>query len=137
MEIASWDDLKWAQDHGHGIVIGSHTRTHARLSAVSDSNQLAREISGSKREIEEHLGVECKYISWPYGTATDITSEALYLIRKAGYEACFSAVRGAVSPGTTDLMQIPRHHFEMHWPLSHISFFCKGKNETGRFVSWF
>ena len=127
MEIATWDDLKTARDCG--IEIGSHTRTHARLSAIVDEDQLVHEIFASKQEIEDQLEVDCNYISWPFGTEKDVGPLALNLIRDAGYRACFSAIRGAVKSNSNDLMRIPRHHFELHWPLSHIASFCKGAKE--------
>ena len=127
MEVATLDVLESAR--AHGFTIGSHTRTHARLSTVVGRKELADEICLSKVELEERLGCECKYMSWPYGTAADVSPDALELIEQAGYSACFSAIRGSINSGRCDLMRIPRHHFEVHWPLGHVSFFCKGNGE--------
>ena len=51
-----WDDLAVLRDAGWQI--GSHTRTHPRLTRVSDA-ELRRELAHSKGEIEERLGLEC------------------------------------------------------------------------------
>ena len=129
IELATWDDLAKAQEHG--LEIASHTRTHARFTEISGSNtQLKDEIFGSKEDLEEHLGRPCSYISWPYGSAGDADASSINVVKRAGYEACFGAYRGRVEPGKTDPYSIPRHHFEAHWPLTHFKYFVHGARET-------
>jgi hypothetical protein len=82
----------------------------------------------SKVEIERILG-RCDYIAWPYGGLADIDEVSLSAIQKAGYHACFGAFRGQIIPGVTNRFKIPRHHFEPHWPLSHIRYFAHGAGE--------
>ena len=127
IELATWDELESAQ--AKGLQIGSHTRTHARLSEISNSiAAIEDEILGSKADIEERLG-PCPYISWPYGRARDTDAAALAVVQQAGYDACFGAFRAQVMPGKTDLFRIPRHHFESGWPLSHLRYFARGGME--------
>lgn len=128
IELMSWQEL--AQLPDYGIEVGSHTRTHPRLAEVTGPAQLRSEIVDSKRELEDRLGTECRYFSWPFGRRTDVSRAALDLISESGYEACFGAYRGRVEPGTTDRWSIPRHHFEPHWPLAHIRYFLSGGHET-------
>lgn len=129
IEMASWDDLEKAS--ANGFVIGSHTRTHARFSALSESQvALENEIYGSKADIERYLGKSCDYISWPYGRATDADVKSLRVVELAGYHACFGAFRGRVIPRATNRFLIPRHHFEVEWPLSHIKCFVNGAMEA-------
>jgi len=110
-----------------GYEIGSHTRSHARFSEISsDPDLLKQELCGSKEDLESMLGVECKYISWPYGKKTDADNISLDVAKNCGYHACFGAFRGSVIPQKTDMFRIPRHHFEVNWPLSHITYFSKG-----------
>ena len=131
VEMATWDDLEKAV--GAGYEIGSHTRTHARLSEISSIPAvLEDEIAGSKREIEARLGIACKYISWPFGTRTDADPASLAAVERAGYEACFGAYRGSVQSGVTDRYSIPRHHFEANWPLQHVLYFAQGNQESVR-----
>jgi len=62
IEMVGWEDLKTIVSLG--FEVGSHTKSHARLSAIStDPGFLRDEIAGSKRQIETELGVECKYIA--------------------------------------------------------------------------
>lgn len=128
IEMVRWNELRHMIDLG--FQIGSHTRTHTRFSAMShDSARLHDEIFGSKREIEDRLGCECAYISWPYGKRRDADPVSLEMTRQAGYVACFGAYRGKIVPGRTDCFSVPRHHFEVEWPLSHITYFAEGNRE--------
>ncbi|MCH8132499.1 MAG: polysaccharide deacetylase family protein [Myxococcales bacterium] len=125
--------LDWRQVremHAAGHEIGSHTRRHVRLSDISrDKDRLEDEIAGSKREIEDELGDACRSIAWPYGTPADFDAAARAAVETAGYDACFSAVRGPLVPRQVDMMSIPRHHFEPEWPWLHVRFFAHGGAE--------
>jgi len=123
IEVLTWRDL--AELQRAGFTIGSHTRTHARFSTLRGPD-LQDEIALSKAELEQKLGSECRYISWPYGTLSDASDEALAFVRKSGYSGCFGSYRGAVRPRSTDPFSIPRHHFEPSWPLSHVRLFATG-----------
>ena len=124
-EMIDWDELQ--EMAAQGFEIGSHTRTHARFSEVSKNSALLEaEIKGSKQDLEDRLGLECKYIAWPFGEFRDADDRSLQMTRQSGYHACFSAVRGTIYPQTTDQFRIPRHHFEVEAPLSHIKGFARG-----------
>ena len=128
IEMLRWDELK--EIVALGYEIGSHTKTHARFSEIShDAALLEEEILGSKQVLEQRLGNECKYISWPYGRMTDADDESLKITKSAGYRACFGAYRGTIISKETDMFRIPRHHFEVHWPLSHVEYFARGNME--------
>lgn len=125
IEMLSVSDIQEIVRSGYGI--GSHTRTHARLSEIShDSMKLEEEVSGSKRDLEQMLGMSCDYMSWPFGNRADIDERALTLVKQAGFLGCFGAFRGRVIGGETDAYQVPRHHFEVQWPRRNIMFFARG-----------
>lgn len=128
--------MTWAQvleAAAAGFEIGSHTKSHARLSDIShDMKRLSDELTASKQIIEAKTGGACISFAWPYGTNADVDEKALEEIRAAGYLVSFSAVRGRVEPGSTDLFQVPRHQIEMHWPLSHAVLWAKGFRESNR-----
>lgn len=129
IEMMTWDDLRTIIDAGYEV--GSHTRTHARFSAISTQREhLEDEIRGSRLDLESRLGYRCRYISWPYGRVTDADAVSVEFTRKAGYDACFGAFRGTVDPGHTDRYRIPRHHFEPQWPLRHVEYFARGNMEA-------
>lgn len=128
IELLSWSDVTSIKSLGYEI--GSHTRTHARFSDIShDIHLLSDELLGSKQELESHLNSACNYISWPYGTVYDADAKSLDMVKKAGYKACFGAFRGSITPSTTDVFAIPRHHFEAQWPRRHVRYFAQGNRE--------
>jgi peptidoglycan/xylan/chitin deacetylase (PgdA/CDA1 family) len=128
VEMVSWSELEMAVESG--LDVGSHTRTHARFTEISTSPAaIEDEICGSKEDIARRLGF-CDYISWPYGRLSDSDELSLAAVKQAGYEACFGAYRGRVSPGNTDRYSIPRHHVEVDWPRDHLRFFARGAMET-------
>ncbi len=131
IEMLTWADLEEMQ--GRGVEIGSHTRYHRRLADVSDeAGVLKDEILGSKLDLEGRLRTECRYISWPYGAEKDVDEASLNAAKEAGYRAVFGAYRGPVIPGRTSIYSIPRHHFEVQWPLSHVRYFANGGRERNR-----
>lgn len=77
-----------------GITIGSHTRTHPRLTELS-SAAAAHEISGSKRDLEDALGQRVDYFAYPYGLYGD---EHRALVEAAGYRAACSTLSGFNRP---------------------------------------
>lgn len=75
-----WDDLARLQERGWEI--GSHTRSHPRLTQLDD-DELERELEESRRELESRLG-GCTSLAYPYGDLDDRVVEAA---RRAGYFA--------------------------------------------------
>jgi peptidoglycan/xylan/chitin deacetylase (PgdA/CDA1 family) len=130
IEVLSWPDL--AELRSAGFTIGSHTRRHARLSDLVTEHALYEELSLSKRDIENKLGVACKYIAWPYGTRNDTTSRCRAYVQDCGYAACFGGFRGMVAPGNTDRYSIPRHHFEPVWPIQHVKYLIATPSPVAR-----
>jgi peptidoglycan/xylan/chitin deacetylase (PgdA/CDA1 family) len=75
----SWHELQMLIDAGWEV--GSHTRTHPRLPELSDA-ELATELRGSRRDCEQHLGVPCRSIAYPYGAVDKRVADA---VADAGY----------------------------------------------------
>jgi peptidoglycan/xylan/chitin deacetylase (PgdA/CDA1 family) len=122
-----WEWIEEMARLGHDF--GSHTRTHARLAEISENpKRLRDEIAGSKDDLEQRLGVPCRYFAAPWG---EIGERGLEAVAAAGYEAAFNTVRDRVVPGRTDLFAVPRHHFEADWPWLHVRFFAAGGLERG------
>lgn len=87
----TWRDLRWLIDQGHEI--GAHTVSHARLSELSELDDLRNEIVSSGDELEKELGIQVRFFSYPFGDIGSISQVALSLIRNR-YRFCFSGVRG-------------------------------------------
>lgn len=126
LKVMSWDELLES-----GFEVGAHTRTHVRLSEISNNkDKLIEEVHRCKTDIEKYLSKPCRYFAWPFGQCTDIDRLSLDAIKEAGYEAAFGAFRAPVKPGNLDLFMIPRHHFEPQWPCEHVRYFALGGGES-------
>ena len=60
----SWEQARELIDQGWEI--GSHTKSHPRLTEISDE-ALESELRESRLECEHKLGVECRSLAFPYG----------------------------------------------------------------------
>lgn len=72
-----------------GMEIGSHTLTHPKLPRLAPE-QLREEIVGSKKRLEDALGVAVTSFCYPYGSWN---AAARDLVREAGYTAAASTIR--------------------------------------------
>jgi len=63
-----WEDLCVLRDAGWEI--GSHTRTHPRLTSLDDA-RLTDELVGSRQEISARLDIDCDSVAYPHGAADD------------------------------------------------------------------
>jgi peptidoglycan/xylan/chitin deacetylase (PgdA/CDA1 family) len=77
----SWEQL--ARLARAGWEIGSHTRTHPRLTLLADA-PLAEELDGSRRDCERELPHPCTSIAYPYG---DVDARVVAAAKRAGYVA--------------------------------------------------
>ena len=77
----TWDLL--AELAAAGWEIGSHTRTHPRLTQLSDE-ALDRELRGSREACERALGRPCSSLAYPFG---DFDARVAQRAAVAGYTA--------------------------------------------------
>jgi len=77
----TWEQLEALRDAG--MEIGSHTRTHVNLTAISEE-EASHEIFGSKSALEAKLGITVESLAYPFGLYSDST---VALTRQAGYRA--------------------------------------------------
>jgi peptidoglycan/xylan/chitin deacetylase (PgdA/CDA1 family) len=81
----TWEELGTLAEQGWEV--GSHTRTHPRLTEIDDA-ALAEELEASRVECEARLGRACESLAYPYGDYDDRVVEAT---RRAGYSAACTA----------------------------------------------
>jgi peptidoglycan/xylan/chitin deacetylase (PgdA/CDA1 family) len=119
MPNLSWDDVR--EMVRLGFDIGSHTVTHADL-GLATTAEVQREVTESKRVLEEQLQQPVRWIAYPFGQRTNLRADLVPLIQEAGYEACFSAYGGFICAGQTEFV-LPREavpyfrsvlHLELH-----------------------
>ncbi|HVJ86879.1 MAG TPA: polysaccharide deacetylase family protein [Caulifigura sp.] len=104
----TWEQIRDLQQDGH--TIGAHTVTHPILSRCTREQQ-RREITESKRRIEEVLGTTVDSFSYPVGTADAFTTETTELMREAGIRWAFNFQGGymdARGVSTADHYSLPR-----------------------------
>ena len=84
--------------------IGSHTASHPYLSEIPPE-ELEREVSGSKENLESLLNREVAFFSYPAGRFDKKVVEA---VRQAGYQGALATGRRAVSRLDQDPFRVPR-----------------------------
>jgi peptidoglycan/xylan/chitin deacetylase (PgdA/CDA1 family) len=70
--LLSWTQIK--EMNQAGITFGSHTRTHPYLTELSPHNA-EQELVGSKKVIEDALGLPVDTFAYPYGSCNDMVKE--------------------------------------------------------------
>jgi peptidoglycan/xylan/chitin deacetylase (PgdA/CDA1 family) len=103
--VMTWDHVSALRRAGMGVQ--SHTRTHRVLQTL-DPAQLADELHGSRRAIEEVLGEPVRAISYPIGKPLRGVPNVREAVRTAGYELGFSNGTGVNSAGRLDPFDVKR-----------------------------
>lgn len=93
----TWDELAALRDAGWEI--GSHTRSHPRLTRLAD-DRLRDELTGSRRALVDRFG-RCASLALPYG---DGDARVVAAATAAGY----GAIAGLPGPGTGGASGSPR-----------------------------
>lgn len=87
----NWDDLAGLIRQGH--MIGAHTKTHRRISSITDKEQLNAEIRESANSIEERLGISVRHFAFPFGNI-DSFSLSGFQMAKDRFDFVYSGLRG-------------------------------------------
>lgn len=83
-----------------GCEIGAHGLTHARLTALDDA-ALARELSESRRRLEDAIGRTVTVMTWPHGAADRRAAAAA---RAAGFTRAGCSLYGLNASGREPLL---------------------------------
>ena len=86
---------EWRRWHEAGMDVGSHTCTHADLTAA-DATTAREEIARSKTELEQTIGCEVRHFCYPYGR---YRPEHVRMAEEAGYATATTTHRGRVHVG--------------------------------------
>jgi peptidoglycan/xylan/chitin deacetylase (PgdA/CDA1 family) len=87
----TWADLEALLEQGHSI--GSHTKTHARLSHVIGKDNLEKEIISSADTIEARLGIDVDHFSYTFGNLHSFNDAAMAVAKKR-FRFIYSGLRG-------------------------------------------
>ncbi len=97
------DDAQVREMAAAGIEFGSHTSTHARLTALAPE-RLAAELAGSQRAVERRVGAPIRAVCYPYG---DVNAAVKAASAAAGYWFGVASDSGPLRFGD-DLFEIRR-----------------------------
>jgi peptidoglycan/xylan/chitin deacetylase (PgdA/CDA1 family) len=106
LELMSWAQLRALAEQGWEV--GSHTRTHARLTGLDDA-ELREELEGSRSDCEGHLGIPCRSLAYPYG---DHDERVVRAARRAGYEAAGTLPRRLHAPSPLRWPRLGVYHVD-------------------------
>lgn len=97
------------QMHSLGMEIAAHTHTHANLAPLNEDDA-RREITLSKRILEDVLGVRVRSFAYPFGKRQlHYTRRTVDLVRESGYCGAGSvAFRGVNAHSAVRIFEIPR-----------------------------
>lgn len=86
--LMGWPEIREMKDWG--VTIGSHTINHRRLSTLNYEDA-RNEIEGSKKFLEDRLGVSTNHFAYPYGDFNDSTVK---MVIEADYKSACSVKSG-------------------------------------------
>ena len=102
----TWDEVGKLADSPL-CTIGSHTMTHCRLSNLT-AKELRYELGESKRQIEEHVGKPCEFVSYPFGWTTDVNESVRKIAKEVGYKMGLVSHGGGIRKNDRDLFAVKR-----------------------------
>lgn len=87
-QMLGWNEIK--EMSRNGISFGAHTHTHRNLCFL-DKVEMRDEILGSKKHIEDVLGLEINEFSYPYGIFNE---EVRKCVEEVGFKCARGSARG-------------------------------------------
>ncbi len=97
----SWDEIRSLSANGWSIQ--SHGNNHVKMNGL-DKDTLVKEITDSKKAIEQNLGKQVDSFAFPYGLYNKMVLDQL---AAAGYKIAYSVHSGLLYP-TSKKYRIPR-----------------------------
>ncbi|MBU0548540.1 MAG: polysaccharide deacetylase family protein [Candidatus Omnitrophica bacterium] len=99
------------------ISFGAHTKTHFYLGVVEDEKVALEEIVGSKKKIEQEIGMAVDYFCYPGGGFNERVKE---IVKQAGYKGACATNRGfaGFNRDVYELKRIKVNNSDMDKPFS-------------------
>jgi peptidoglycan/xylan/chitin deacetylase (PgdA/CDA1 family) len=111
LECMTWDELRHLAQAGWEV--GSHTRSHPRLTQIDD-RALRGELIGSKEDCEDQLGQRCDSLAYPY---SDYDDRVVRATREAGYLFAATVALGPRPPLPLQWPRVGAYRGERAWRL--------------------
>ena len=96
-------DAAGARELHERMEVASHTMSHPDLRTLSDDD-LARELTESRRRVEEVTGAPCRTLAYPYGAFDERVERAA---RAAGYALSYTWAGGRFRPTAAPRLPAP------------------------------
>ena len=87
----AWEEIEEMVENGFSI--RGHTCNHKILSSLT-KDEIAKEISGSKHEIEKRLGITLSSFAYPGGKRNEYNSSCFQILEKCGFRQGISTIGG-------------------------------------------
>jgi peptidoglycan/xylan/chitin deacetylase (PgdA/CDA1 family) len=100
--VLDWEQLRALSQQG--VVLGAHTRTHARLTHLPPE-KAAEEIQGSQQDLRREIGSVLPVFCYPDGAHNDSVVE---MVREGGFELAFTTRDGQNKPHSADPLRLRR-----------------------------
>ena len=120
--LLNLDELR--QLAAHGMCIGSHTLSHPVLSQ-QDSESAWKEISESRKTLENALGTRIWALAYPFGDPSSVTCREWQMAEQAGYKCAFMNVGGGFGSALPKFA-MPRVHVTSEMGLSEFEAHVSG-----------
>ncbi len=113
----TWEQVRTMA--AEGLQLGAHSVTHPILSRVSP-DELTAEIVGSRRRLQEVVGIDTAWFCYPQGGPADFTPAVQESVREAGFRGCYVAWQ--IDRRPPDPYALPRYGastdgLEFRWTL--------------------
>lgn len=90
IDILDWESVK-ELSREKLVTIGSHGLKHISHGDLDEASDL-HEMKESKQVLEEQLGTEVKYYTFPFGQIINIGPHSIENVKRAGYKAALSTL---------------------------------------------
>lgn len=100
--LLDWSEVKKMAEHG--IIFGSHTKSHAILTNFKDVKKINVELAESKIKIEDKTGNNSQCFCFPNG---NWNPHLIKLVKNNGYKCAFIGESGSID-GKCDLFKLKR-----------------------------
>ncbi|MBC8228012.1 polysaccharide deacetylase family protein [bacterium] len=97
-----------------GFEVGVHTKNHSDLGSIGIEH-LREEIIESKKELEALLEQKVSYFAYPFGDFSNMSDEAIEIIKEAEYECALTIIPG-VNNNLTNRYCLHRDSLESNMP---------------------
>lgn len=118
--------LNWKQCRemlNAGVIFGSHTKTHANLSNLSE-DEIMFELKSSKQTIEKELTIDCKHFACPWGRVNiDFKPEITEPIAKELGYVSFATTNRGINIDLQDCFTLKRDHLLAGWGNYQLKYF--------------